>query len=426
MLSERATRLGLLLALFAVFATACANSAPEATSAPPVDAVSSATAALPSHTAAPPQAEIEEPAEERIVANVNLAIADVALEDIVFDTFDGGSVTLAAATEEQIQALLNAIPPIDDPQYVAGTSPEAAWVTDDDIVLGFVADDGSTWAHPHRVLNFHEIVNTTLGGQDVAVTYCPLCGSGVVFDRRPNDLRHDGVLTFDNTSALYENDMVMVDEETHTYWWQVSGRGLVGNLTGTELTALASTTTSWAQWLESHPDTMVLSNDQGRGPSYAYDPFVDYGTSVDAGRFAFPVSPAALDDDRLSLSTRVIGFELDGAAAAVAVLGSEPAVIKLPGAASFVVFLDGRGGGSLFAAEVQGVATDFSVVDGSFVDAQTGSSWDTAGRAVAGPALGDQLAASPSRTAYWFAWLSTTEGHRSLLFGPDGEIEPSE
>lgn len=353
--------------------------------------------------------------ERNIFAGVNIAIRDVDLEDVVFDTFDGGSITLADATEQQVMRLLNAIPPLDEPIYISGQ--DAEWLTDDDLILGYVGDDGTTWAHPHRVLNFHEIVNTTVGDRPVAITYCPLCGSGLVFDRRPNDLRHDGLLTFDNTSALYENDMVMVDAETNTYWWQVSGAGIVGNLTGTKLTLLPSMTTSWATWLDLHPDTQVLADDQGSGPRYEVDPFENYGTRLDTGRTAFPTSPEAFEDTRLSPSTRVIGFDVADQPAAVAVLANTPTVVPIE-EASLVVLLDGTGGGGLFSTELEGTSLDFIATGTGFVDTDTGSEWNAAGRAVSGPAEGSQLEAVPSRTAYWFSWVSTLDGEPTQLFGP--------
>ena len=260
-------------------------------------------------------------------------------------------------------------------------------------MLGFVAADGTAWAHPHRILNFHEIVNTEFAGEPVAITYCPLCGSGLVFDRRINDLRHEGVLTFDNTSALYENDMVMVDEETNTYWWQVGGRGIVGNLTGTSLQLLPSMTTTWASWLELYPNTMVLSDDQGRDRPYDSDPFQNYGTRLDAGQTPFPTSPEAFADERLAPSTRVIGFEVNGTPAAVAVLANQPTVVAIN--ADQVVFLDGRGGGGLFSTLVDGSPASFEADadSGGFVDDVTRSTWNAAGVATNGPAVGQSLTA---------------------------------
>lgn len=370
---------------------------------------------LPTATPEPEPPSEEDESERRILAGVNVAIFDVPLDEIVFDTFDGGSVTLAEAEEQQILGLLNAIPPIDEPVYIDGAT--EAWLTPDDLILGYLGDDGSAWAHPHRVLNFHEIINTTVAERPIVVTYCPLCGSGVIFDRRPNDLRHDGVLTFDNTSALYENDMVMVDPETHTYWWQVAGQGLVGNLTGTRLTTLPSTTTTWGAWLDLHPDTKVLSNDQGRGPGYERDPFADYATSVDRGRVPFPVGPEAFADERLSPGTRIIGIDPVGEPAAVPVLTNEPTVVVV-GDRDVVVFLDGRGGGAAFEATVDGAPRTFEATAEGFIDAETQSTWTAGGRAVEGPATGEQLTQLPSTTAFWFAWVSSTQGRETDLYLP--------
>lgn len=231
----------------------------------------------------------------------------------------------------------------------------------------------------------------------------------MVFDRRPQDLRHEGALTFDNTSALYQNDMVMVDQETNTYWWHVAGRGIVGNLTGAELTVLPSVTTSWESWLATHPDTQVLSDDQGRGPSYDRDPFVDYGTRVDQGAVPFPVRAEAFEDDRLSSSRRIIGFDVDGESITVPVLANEPTVIPTVG--NHTVLLDGLGGGQVFVTD-EVLRAD---ADG-FVDAD-GTRYDFAGRGDDGSAL----QAVPSSTAFWFSWVTVTEGD-TRVFGPDGEV----
>lgn len=405
---------------------------PAPTPAPPDNETSSNQSEPPAEPAAPedpveernadfvapedvPDPDAEQDLTERnIFAGVNIAIAEVDLADVVYDTFDGGSVTMAEASEATVLRLYNAIPPIDDPIYIP--TADATWLQDDDLVLGFIAEDGSAWAHPHRILNLHEIVNTTFADQPVAITYCPLCGSGLVFDRRPNDLRHDGVLTFDNTSALYESDMVMVDPETNTYWWQAGGRGIVGNLTGTRLTLLSSRTTSWAQWKDLYPDSMVMADDQGRGPRYQVDIFEGYADRLNTNNDTrFPTSDDAFADERLRPGTRVIGFEVDGQPSAVAVLATEPEVVTI-GDSGLVVFLDGRGGGELFSAEVNGEIATFERRSGGFVDSVSSSTWDSAGRAISGSAEGAQLERVPSSAAFWFAWVSTLDGATSQLF----------
>ncbi len=259
----------------------------------------------------------------------------VDAETIVFDTFDGGSITLAAADESSVAELLDAIQPIDSPVYEPAD--RADWLEPDDVVLGFVDDRGAAWAYPVRILNFHEIVNEQFAGIPVLISYCPLCGSGVVFDRRV-----DGrTLSFSNTSALHENDLVMVDRETGSYWWQVPGRALGGPLAGRELPLLSSRMATWATWLAAQPATQVMVRPFGR--SFDRDPFVGYADRVDDGRTPFPVSPDALADGRLSSGTAVVVVTVDGETRAWAVSPPRTVADRI-GDTDVTVTVDGTGG----------------------------------------------------------------------------------
>ncbi len=251
------------------------------------------------------QDDIASPAESLEQAD-DVPAPAVPLQQIVFDTFDGGSVPLSEASPELIARLLDAIPPLDAPGYESPD--EADWLGPDDVVLGYVDPLGGAWAFPVKILDLHEIVNDELGGQPVLISYCPLCGSGVVYERR---LGND-VLTFSNTSALYENDLVMIDRESGTYWWQVAGRGLVGPRTGQALTPLPSQMQEFGEWVREHPNGWVLARPTAL--DYDRDRFASYPGLVDRGRTPFPISEAVLADDRLPRSTRVVVVELDGEA----------------------------------------------------------------------------------------------------------------
>jgi hypothetical protein len=141
--------------------------------------------------------------------------AGVSLDRIVFDTFTGSSVRLSDATNEMIERLRDAIWSIYEPGYEDVTG--GGWLNDRDLVLGYVGLDAE-YAYPIKMLNFHELVNDVIDGIPVLVTYCPLCGSGIVFDRQLGG----EVLVFGNTSALFENDLVMFDYETESYWFQTA------------------------------------------------------------------------------------------------------------------------------------------------------------------------------------------------------------
>lgn len=234
--------------------------------------------------------------------DVDLSEHSVPLSEIVFDTFDGGSVALPESTAELRARLLDAIPPIDRPVY--GDASEGDWLDPDDLVLGYISD-GDAYAYPIKILNSHEIVNDEIDGVPVLVSYCPLCRSAIVYDRRVDG----NFLAFSNTSALHESDLVMVDRETGSYWWQVRGTAIVGPLTGTELTALPSEMATWRDWTDRHPDTLVLTRDTGFTRTYERDAFATYDEFLDSGEFAFPVGEAARDD-RLLPSELVVAIEI--------------------------------------------------------------------------------------------------------------------
>ncbi|MEE9199011.1 MAG: DUF3179 domain-containing (seleno)protein, partial [Dehalococcoidia bacterium] len=213
---------------------------------------------------------------------VDTSIASVPLDQIVFDDLDTGLLfRLTDATDEAILQLRDRIPPLNNPEYVKAD--EVDYLDPDDLVLGYSAG-GEHYAYPFQLLNFHEFVNDELDGIPVLVSYCPLCRSGVVFDRRV-----DGqTLSFGNTNALYENNAVAYDRETGSYWLQAAGEAIVGPLTGRRMRPLPSVTTTWEEWKSLHPDTRVLSINTGYLAPYDIDYFAGYENLVNASRFSFP------------------------------------------------------------------------------------------------------------------------------------------
>lgn len=336
----------------------------------------------------------------------------VELGDIIFDTFNGGSVPLTRATPTMIARLSDAIPPLDSPRYEEAAAGD--WLQPTDLVLGYVAADGAAYAYPNKILNFHEIVNDVLGGEPVLITFCPLCRSSVVYDRRLGD----ETLTFGNTSALYLSDMVMFDRETYSYWWQVPGEAIVGMLAGERLTPLASETMEWRTWRALHPDTKLLSRDTGFARNYDRDPFTNLGESLDTGARPFQSTPAETDG-RLDPSEMVLGLEVDGEHAVYSLtrigdgvrngdLAERPIAVFSAAA--------GPGGAAFFADPEVGDEFDVELDDderltfeaggGVWRDDQTESIWDLGGRAIEGPLTGLQLERVPSRATFWYAFVA--------------------
>lgn len=164
------------------------------------------------------------------------------------------------------------IPPIDAPRFVpVGTETELA---EDEPVIGLTLG-GESRAYPLRVLIWHEIVNDTVGGVPVAVTYCPLCNAAIVFDRRLGER----VLDFGTTGKLRRSDLVMYDRQTESWWQQFSGEAIVGTLAGRRLTMLPARLESWRAFAARAPAGLVLRPSDPAARPYGTNPYVGYDTS---------------------------------------------------------------------------------------------------------------------------------------------------
>ena len=162
------------------------------------------------------------------------------------------------------------IPAIDGPQFVAVA--EKSGLGEREAVITVEIEGEAPRAYPIRYLTWHEIVNDEIGGLPVAVTFCPLCNSGLTFDRRVKGR----VLSFGVSGKLRNSDMVMYDRETESWWQQAIGRGIVGEMTGVELVQLPSWMESWSEYKERNPGGLVMATPPwprtyGRNPYVSYD-----------------------------------------------------------------------------------------------------------------------------------------------------------
>lgn len=161
------------------------------------------------------------------------------------------------------------IPPIDNPTFSSVSEAEHLEPLEPVMAL---THKGETRAYPLRVMTFHEIVNDVVGGDPVAVTYCPLCNAAIVFDRTV-----DGdVLDFGTTGKLRKSDLVMYDRTTDSWWQQFSGEAIAGSYAGTELTMLPSQLMSWERFAEAHPDALVLDDPTQFRRPYGVNPYGGY------------------------------------------------------------------------------------------------------------------------------------------------------
>ncbi len=303
------------------------------------------------------------------------------------------------------------IPPIDHPRPAEPRAAEP-FLSEREPVMAVEAG-GAARAYPVRILVWHQIVNDRLGGRSIAVTYCPLGNSSLVFDRRVRGRE----LSFGTTGNLRRSNLVMWDRQTQTWWQQLTGEAIVGELTRERLRPVGAQTLSWAQFKRRFPDGDVLSSETGAVQrDYDRNPYL--GDDEPASRPHLYRGPV---DARLAPKERVVA--LLGARPPVVVpfsrLAREPAVEVRAGRVPAVVLYE-QGVASAIdqdsVTESKDVGTagafdrrlgrrtlSFERRGAAFVDRETGSRWDITGRAVAGRLSGQQLRPLRHDEQFWFS-----------------------
>lgn len=193
------------------------------------------------------------------------------------------------------------IPSIDKPDFI--DPDKANFMKDEDLVLSY-SHNGRTRAYPLRILVWHEIVNETIEGKPVLVTYCPLCGTAMIFDRMVEGKVRD----FGVSGLLYQSDVLMYDREDESLWSQLKMEAVSGPLSGTALTLLPSSQLTWSAWKNKHPEGEVLSTKTGHRRHYSSSPYSNY---FDSPGTMFPVPKHR---DELPEKAWVVGVVVDGKA----------------------------------------------------------------------------------------------------------------
>jgi hypothetical protein len=334
----------------------------------------------------------------------------------------GEAVTLRTDTSKAIVPLdeivsggppPDGIPAIDRPAFVSPAD-GAAWLVPNEPVLALEVK-GDARAYPLQILMWHEIVNDVVGGVPVTVTFCPLCNSGIVFERVVNGT----TLDFGTSGKLYKSDLVMYDRQSHSLWAQMEERAIVGTYAGTRLKLIPANTISFEEWRATHPAGKVLSRETGHSRNYGVNPYQSY----DQPQLA-PFLLRGQPDPRRPPKERVVGIKLGDAARAYPwpVLAERRVVHDRLGDQDLVIFyqpgtlsaLDDEeikrsravGATGTFSRVVEGRALTFESTAEGFRDRETGSTWTLLGHAVKGTLAGRRLTAVPHVDAFWFAWAA--------------------
>ena len=192
------------------------------------------------------------------------------------------------------------IPSIDNPKFVSVEEADK-WIEDNELALAIIYKDVKR-VYPLQILVWHEIVNDVIAGDPILITYCPLCGSGIAFERTLNGEE----VEFGTSGKLYNSNLVMYDRKTDTYWTQIDGKAILGELTGMVLKDINIDTVVWRDWKKAHPDSEVLSQDTGYFRSYGRDPYGNYYEN------SFLIFPVENEDNRIHAKTPVWGIEING------------------------------------------------------------------------------------------------------------------
>ena len=169
--------------------------------------------------------------------------------------------------------------------------------TSNDTLGIFVEFEHERRWYGYDVLLYHEVVNDTIGNTHFAITYCPLCGSALVFDRTQSDTVHE----FGVSGWLFESNMLMYDKATESLWSQAGARAIVGEYNSIELKMLPLQVLSLAQVKSGYSDTLILSRETGHeNRLYGYNP---YGNYDEREEIIYPVSYEAVSYTHLTLPT---------------------------------------------------------------------------------------------------------------------------
>ncbi len=313
---------------------------------------------------------------------------------------------------------IDGIAALSDPDLVSGDHPAATYVRTWDRVIG-IAIDGIYLAIPHNILWWHEIVNFSDFSIPIAVTYCPLTGSSMVFDRTAADGAEFGV-----SGLLLQNNLILYDrtersdpdgnpyepDAERSLWPQMMRGARCGPRDGQMLDMVPAVEMRWDAWLSLHPDTKVIAIDSGLNRNYQEYPYGDYESLTNAETL-FPQGDL---DGRRPPKERVLGIPFaDGGGVAFPFNaldseGNRDVVHSRAEGREIVVFWDRDSKAAVaFESALAGQALDFELSEGRYVDVQTGSEWTLDGRATSGGLEGQQLVqVANSYVAFWYAWAT--------------------
>ncbi|MGH9804317.1 MAG: DUF3179 domain-containing protein, partial [Candidatus Acidiferrales bacterium] len=316
------------------------------------------------------------------------------LIDPEFGRFLYPGVPLRVRPEEIVWGgvMKDGIPALTRPKTLAAS--EAGYLTPDELVFG-VEINGEARAYPHRILDWHEMVNDVVGGVAVSLAYCTLCRSGILFETTGSGKTY----TFGSSGLLYRSNKLMYDHQTESLWMTLPGEPVSGALasSGLQLKKLPVVVTTWDEWRRRHPATRVLSLDTGHQRDYR--PGAAYGEYFTSPLTLFPVPRR---DPRLPPKEEVFALVVNGRPKAypLAALRREPVLNDTLGGELIVLVTDAQSGA--VRAYRRGLRRLRAVTgEPTALRADDGSRWRITEAALVQEGSNERLERLPGHTAYW-------------------------
>lgn len=237
--------------------------------------------------------------------NKSLTLSNLSQEATNLVTGDGLNYNASTPGYDTYTALTqgcprkDCIPAIKHPRFET-ISQADQWLKDQDLVFDYSSNGHR--AYPQKILNWHEVVNDQIGDVPIAITYCPLTGSALAFDRRFNGQ----ALDLSVSGKLYNSNLVIYDQQTKSLWQQITGQAIVGSSTNSKLNQLPLNTLTYAEWKRQYPSGQILSRNTGFSRDYSIHPYGDYEQT---DQLNFPVTDSP--DTTIPLKTPVYGITIN-------------------------------------------------------------------------------------------------------------------
>ncbi|MDQ7017208.1 MAG: DUF3179 domain-containing protein [Gammaproteobacteria bacterium] len=306
----------------------------------------------------------------------------------------------------------DAIPALNDPHFIS-VSEAAHWLDAKEPVI-LVRHGHQARAYPLQILLWHEIVNDRLDDLPLAITFCPLCNSALVFERQ-----HKGqVLDFGTTGKLRHSDLIMYDRQTESWWQQFTGQAIVGHYNGQHLKHYPSSLIAFHKFAQLYPKGSVLSRETGYQRAYGHNPYPGYDN---INSTPFLLNQAS--DPRLPALAYTLGIEWQEKYKLypASILKNQPLLEDQFQQQPVVIFsqqnlssvLDqkeiknsrSRINAHAFSTQLNGTVLKFQQIKGKILD-QSGSQWNLLGHAISGVHKGKQLQQLAGGVHFAFAWLA--------------------